>query len=193
MFSTRRNLKKRSDSRGRGLLVLIETSDTIFAGKIGKILEQWGFILLQLRSEAEFELQEIDADVLLLDVRELAEDTFALLRSIRQRLPGLAVVLINRPDNVTASIAGMKAGAVNEIIAPFDTDTLKAIIIEAYELGQTGRRQKNKKPFLRRFSEVMMAATFAEAGEFESALDLLEAPAPRPTGEFATKKRKIRE
>lgn len=193
MSSARRDLKTRPEPGGHGLLVLIVSQDAIFAEKIGKTLEQWRLTFQHLSPEAEFKLQEHEPDVLLFDIRELSKEALALLRSIRQRLPRVALVLINRADNVTASIAGMKAGATNEIIVPFDTESLKGIIIEAYEEGQRGRKKKRKKPFLTRFSEAMMAATFAEAGEFDSALDLLATPEPRPTSTFAFKQRKGRE
>ncbi len=156
---------------------MIGTNDARFAEKIGKTIDQWGFRHLLLGSEAESELRDEEGDVALLDIRDLAEDTFAQVRAISERYPGIELVLINKPDNVAASIAGMKAGAADEIMVPVDTGVLQTIVNEACSRRQAGRRQKQKKPLLTRFSEVMMAATFAQAGDFEGALDLLDRPA----------------
>lgn len=155
-------------------LVLIGTEDASFAGKIGKTIEQWGLRHLLLGSESENELRGDEGDVALLDIRDLADGTVGQIRAIRQRHPGVEVVLINKPDNVAASIAGMKAGAVDEILVPVDTGALQTIVNEACARRQAARKQKSKKPLLTRFSEAMMAATFAQAGDFEGALDMLD-------------------
>ena len=169
-------------------LVLIETDDSIFAEHIGRTISQWGIRHLLLGSDPEIELQSGEGDVALLDIRELGDDTFAQVGALREKYPGVEVVLINRPENVVASIAGMKAGAVDEIIVPVDTGALRTIVTEVCERRLIARQQKNKKPLLTRFSEAMMAATFAQAGDFEGALDLLGSPGAQRNKKVATKK-----
>ncbi len=171
-------------------VVLIESTDSVFAEKIASTLDQWGFRHLQLGDDNEFDLPEDEGDVVLLDIRDLADDAFGQVYSIRQQHAGVEVVLINKPDNVVASIAGMKAGAFDEIIVPFDTGTLQTIITDACARVRAARAKKTKKPLLTRFSEAMMAATFAQAGDFEGALDLLDKPAPRRTDKSAAKTKK---
>jgi len=127
--------------------------------------------------------------VCLLDIRDLADDAFGQAYSARQQHAGVEVVLINKPDNVVASIAGMKAGAVDEIIVPFDTGALKTIVSDAFERVQKARAKMAKKTLLTRFSEAMMAATFAQAGDFDGALDMLDSPAPRRTEQSAPNKK----
>lgn len=126
---------------------------------------------------------------MLLDIRDLADDAFGQVYSTRQQYPGVEVVLINRPDNVVASIAGMKAGAVDEVIVPFDTGALKAIICEVFGRVHAVSAKKVKKPLLVRFSEAMMAATFAQAGDYDGALDMLDQPQSERTEKTASEKK----
>lgn len=170
-------------------VVLIESEDSVFAEKIARTLDQWGYRHLQPGVEAEREGQEGKVDVVLLDIRDLADDAFGQVYSVGQQYAGVEVVLINKPDNVVASIAGMKAGAVDEIIVPIDTGTLQTIITDSCARVQAARAKKTKKPLLARFSEVMMAATFAQAGDFEGAMDMLDKPAARQIDKSATHKK----
>lgn len=170
-------------------IVLIESNDSVFAEKIAKTLDQWGFRHQQLGADTESDLSKEEGDVVLLDVRDLADDAFGQVYSTRQQFAGVEVVLINKPDNVVASIAGMKAGAVDEIIVPFDTGTLKTIITEAYGRVQAAREKKSKKPLLARFSDAMLAATFAQAGDFKGALEFMDSDGPGQTSKTPANKK----
>lgn len=188
------SIRRKRDETARpsnATLVLIRTDDTSFAEKIGKAIEHWGFRLQEIGPGTEVEAQAAaDAALALLDIRELADETFGVLQAIRQRYPGLEVVLINKPDNVVASIAGMKAGALDEIIVPVDTAHLQSIITEACRRRQAARVKKTKKPLLARFSEAMMAATFAQAGDFEGALEMMDDQSvPARTGKVPSTKK----
>lgn len=153
---------------------MIESHDPVFAANIAKTLEVWGCRHLRQGADRGLEPQADEGEVVLLDIRELTDDAFGAVYSIRQGLSGVEVVLINRSDNVAASIAGMKAGAADEVIVPFDTGTLKTIITDACQRARAARAKR--KPLLTHFSEAMMAATFAQAGDFAGALDVLDKP-----------------
>lgn len=181
IFSSRRKKAESPGPKAGSPLVLIETRDLLFAEKIGKTLGQWGVSLHHLGNDLGEEPGKGEGDVALLDIREMVDEAFGRVYGLRSRFPGVEVVLINRPDNVVASIAGMKAGAVDEVIVPFDTGLLRGIITAACCRREAARRQQRKKPLMTRFSEAMMAATFAQAGDFEGALDLMEGPGPHPT------------
>ena len=155
-------------------VVLIDTNDTTFAETLGKTLSQLGFLPRLIKNDTDAELEEQDGDVVLLDIRELAGEVFGLLNSIRQSYPDIEVVLINKPDNIGASIAGMKAGAVDEIIVPLDTGSLKKKLAEACKRRKAASVKKNKKSLLARFSDAMAAAAFAQAGSYDDAIDFLD-------------------
>lgn len=170
-------------------MVLIESRDSLFAEKIGQTLGQWGVSHHLVGSDLGDDPAVREGDVALLDIRAMAEEAFGQVHSLSHRYPGVEVVLINRPDNVVASIAGMKAGAVDEVIVPFDTGLLQGVITAAWGRREAARQKSRKKPFMTRFSEAMMAATFAQAGDFEGALDLLETPSPRPAAKPTSTKK----
>lgn len=189
IFPARRKTGKAPHPSAPSPVVLIDSNDSVFAEKIAKTLNHWGFRHLQIGAAPGPGPSEGEADVVLLDIRDLADDAFGQVYGTRQQYQGTEVVLINKPDNVVASIAGMKAGAVDEVIVPFDTDALKTIICEVCKRTQAARAKKDKKPLLTRFSEAMMAATFAQAGDFNGALDMLDRPAPQRTDNPASKKK----
>lgn len=171
-------------------LVIIDTSDMTFAETLGRTLSQLGFLpRLHEDNTGTEQPERQDGDVVLLDIRHLAGEAFGLLNSIKQRHPGIEVVLINKPDNIGASIAGMKAGAVDEIIVPFDTGSLKKKIAEACKRRKAARTKNNKKSLFARFSDTMAAAAFAQAGSYDDALDFLDGTASRQKKANTTKEK----
>jgi DNA-binding NtrC family response regulator len=189
IFSPRRKPGPTPIPAGRRAVVLIASADLVFRETIAKILEQWGFACLPLGDDSELDHQEAEGgEVVLVDIREVSHDAFGQVYAIRQQYPAGEVVLINRADNVAASIAGMKAGAVDEVIVPVDTGALRSVITEACARLQALTGRKVKKPLLARLSEAMMAATFAQAGDFAGALDMLDRPSP-PQNDQSTKKK----
>lgn len=148
---------------------LIVSGDASFAETMQGLLQGWG-MTVALSGEAAL-LPDMGAEIVLLDIRQASTEKAHPLLAIREKIPEAEVILINRPDNIPLSIAGMQAGATDELIAPFDTNSLKNSISAA--LGRRKKRQ-GKKSLLRRFGDAMAAATFAQAGEFDTALSLLD-------------------
>jgi len=148
---------------------LIVSSDAGFAETMQARLQEWD--LTVALSEGLTHPLPLSAEIVLLDIRHDNNEMLNLLLSIRERMPAAEVILINRPDNIPLSIAGMQAGAADELIAPFDTSTLKNTISAA--LGRWKKRQ-GKKSLFQRFGDAMAAATFAQAGEFDTAIAMLD-------------------
>lgn len=156
----------------------IVSSDAGFAETMQGLLQGWG-ITVALSGESP-PLPPLGTEIVLLDIRQAGSEALHPLLAIRENIPEVEVILINRPDNIPLSIAGMQAGAADELIAPFDTSVLKKSISAA--LGRRKKRQ-GKKSLFSRFGDAMAAVTFAQAGEFDTALSLLEgdAEAQRPS------------
>ncbi|MFA6283214.1 MAG: hypothetical protein WC633_03665 [Desulfurivibrionaceae bacterium] len=147
---------------------LIVSGDASFAETMRALLQGWG-MTVALSGESAL-LPGSGAEIVLLDIRQASSKGPHPLLAVREKIPGAEVILINRPDNIPLSIAGMQAGATDELIAPFDTNSLKNSISAA--LGRR-KKQQGKKSLFRRFGDAMAAATFAQAGEFDTALSLL--------------------
>jgi len=155
---------------------LIVSNDAGFAETMQVLLQGWGLTVVL----AEESAPPPGTEIVLLDIRQAGNEGPHPLLAIREKMPAAEVILINRPDNIPLSIAGMQAGAADELIAPFDTSTLKNSISAA--LGRRKKRQ-GKKSLLQRFGDAMAAATFAQAGEFDTAIAMLDSKeeAPRPS------------
>ncbi len=147
---------------------LIVSDDTDLTQTMKSLLLRWGMVV-ELAAEAAC-LPDVGVDVVLLDIRRQDNNGLALLATIRARMADAEIILVNRPDNIQLSMAGMRAGADDEIISPFDTATLKNKISSAL---QCRKKRRGKGSLLKRFEDAMAAITFAQAGEFETAVDLL--------------------
>jgi DNA-binding NtrC family response regulator len=157
---------------------LIVSGDAGFAETMRVRLEDWGLAVALYGEQTP--QPPSGAEIVLLDIRQASSDGLGLLLIIKEKMPEAEVILINRPDNIPLSIAGMQAGATDELIAPFDTGALKNAISQAI---RRRKKRQGKKSLLQRFGDAMAAATFAQAGEFDTALSLLdgEEEAPRPS------------
>ncbi|MCX5865242.1 MAG: hypothetical protein NTW42_09285 [Deltaproteobacteria bacterium] len=146
---------------------LIVSNDAGFAETMQALLQGWGMTVALSGESAS----PPGTEIVLLDIRQASNEGPHPLLAIREKMPAAEIILINRPDNIPLSIAGMQAGAADELIAPFDTSTLKNSISTA--IGRWKKRQ-GKKSLFQRFGDAMAAATFAQAGEFDTALSMLD-------------------
>jgi DNA-binding NtrC family response regulator len=163
--------------------VHVVSPDAAFAGSIAGRLDGWG---LSVAVEHDFTritpavAVDEQLDVVLLDVRGREGALLAWLRTIKQALPALEVILLDLPGHVATSIEAMRAGASAELSAPFDLATLRTAVSAA--LRRRSKRLDGARPsLLERFHRAMSAATFAQAGEFDTARELL-AGRPRRRG-----------
>jgi len=156
--------------------VCIVSPDAAFARSIGSRLEGWGHTVsleLDYRRVTPSFLEEERVDVVLLAVGSLEEGALRWLASVKQALPALEVVLLNLAGEVAISIEGMRAGASQELSAPFDLSKLRSALRAA--LRRRRKQAGRPRPSLsHRFGRAMAAAAFAEAGEPGTALQILE-------------------
>jgi DNA-binding response OmpR family regulator len=156
---------------------LIVSDDTDFAQTMKSVLQRWGMIVELAAAEVAY-LPADGIDVVLIDIRRQESNGLDLLADIRSRMADAKLILVNRMDNIQLSIAGMQAGADDEIISPFDTAILKKKIATAV---QCRKKRREKSSLLRRFEDAMAAITFAQAGEFDTAVELLNESEEQPS------------
>jgi len=167
---------------GEAPRVHIVSPDPGFAGSIHQWLHGWG---LSVAVEGDFTritpsvAAEERLDVVLLDVRRCEDSLLAWLAALKRALPAVEVILLGLPGQVAISIGAMRAGASTELSAPFDLATLRGAVSAA--LRRRRKRLDVARPsLLERFQRAMSAATFAQAGEFETAREILaEGEPPR--------------
>lgn len=163
--------------RGRTVAprVHIVSGDVAFAGSLGQRLHEWG---LSVAIESDFTrvTPSVAArerlDVVLLDVRRCEDGLLGWLSALKRALPALEIILLTLRGQVATSIAAMSAGASMELSAPFDLAALRSAVSAA--LHRRRKRLDAARPsLLERFQRAMSAATFAQAGEFETAREML--------------------
>jgi DNA-binding NtrC family response regulator len=155
--------------------VRIVSPDAAFAGSVARRLESWG---LSVGIESGIEgitpslVRDEGVDVVLLDVRQRDGSTLRWLAAMKETAPAAEVVLLNASGDVRFSIEAMRAGATAELPAPLDVEALRRVLTES--LRHRNRPPPRARPsLLERFERAMAAATFAQAGEFDAARDLL--------------------
>lgn len=166
--------RKRKHMEWARAALLIVTNDGALREVLGGKLRQWGASVHHHDPEEGQAMLARAVDVILVDVRHHAEMMLSGLGGIREAMPFAEMVLINSSDNVNASMAGMRAGASDELTVPFDMEALKQKMIDACRRSRK-RHAKNMGSLLTVFEDAMSAAAFAEAGEFDTARSMLTA------------------
>jgi DNA-binding response OmpR family regulator len=98
-------------------------------------------------------------DVVVLDLKMPGIDGMEVLRRIRTAYPDVQVIMLTGHGSDKDEKEARKLGAYEYLQKPVEIDTLM---------------KKIKKAYKQKFESSMMAATFAEAGEFDTAKDILK-------------------
>lgn len=162
--------------------VQIATQDSSFGEVLSGKLTGWGLSVIHqdeylYQTPAAF--SEGNVDVLLLDIRQQGDKALSWLAALKNMLADLEVLIINKPGEINAAMEGMRIGASDELTAPFDTETLKTKVLDAVRRREKKMKAK-KGGFMRMLQDSMAAATFAQAGEYETALDFLDSKREEP-------------
>ncbi len=164
--------------------VLVVSPDAAFSAKIGRWLRGWG-ASVAVEGGAPRAAPSAAAgertDVVLLDVRRREDALLSWLGALKRGRPDVEAIVLNLPGDVAISIAAMRAGASSELSAPLDVAALRGAVGAA--LRRRGKRLAARRPsLLERFQRAMTAATFAQAGEFDTARQLLDEAPREPDG-----------
>ena len=111
-------------------------------------------------------------DLALLDIRQQGNDAMQVLARLKKNQPDSEVILLSDSENISFAMEGMRQGAFDEITVPFEIDSLRKTIDRALQRRKARQKRSQKGNLLDVFENTMMAATFAEAGEFETAQNI---------------------
>ncbi|MCU0588284.1 MAG: response regulator [Syntrophobacteraceae bacterium] len=131
-----------------GAKVLVIETDEAFRKHIAERLrlERCKVYEACRESEARGIALRKELDVVLLGFKGDRQLALALLRTIKETRPTVEVILLSSSEDhsLAASIEGMKLGAFDELLVPFDVETLVRRIQEAcrgrWERGAGSRR-----------------------------------------------------
>jgi DNA-binding NtrC family response regulator len=109
-----------------GAKLLIIESDDPFRRKISVRLRQENYRVFEACQEIEAHriMQRKDIDVILLGLRGLKQRGLSLLKAIKEERPSIEVILLIPSEELSLSIEGMKLGAFDDLMVPFDLETL---------------------------------------------------------------------
>lgn len=117
--------------------------------------------------EALSAVKKEEPDVIVLDVKMPGMDGIEVLKRVKNAYPDVEVIILTGHGNPTDEEAARGLGAFDYVRKPADLDALVPRIKNAF---------KRKMSKLQRTS---MAAAFAEAGEFETAKEIMEEEEPK--------------
>ena len=97
------------------------------------------------RKEAMKHLSTADVHVVLLDIRLGSENGVAVLADIRQREPGIPVIMITGFGSVDSAVQAMKLGAYDYVKKPLDFERLFKVVENALELRRLSSENRELK------------------------------------------------
>jgi len=109
--------------------------------------------------------------VVLLSLNDFQKESMVLIKMIKKVRPAVQVITINSGDEISLSIEGMKLGVFDDLLMPLDLDALILRIQEAFQAKKAA--EVVKPSLLQRCQDILVAASFAEAGEADMAKELL--------------------
>ena len=155
--------------------ILVVVQDAFFRQALADKLRQLGFfVMLSESTHSTLEILDYtDVEVVLVDIRDMKEQALQTVTNVKQIRTDAEVILLSSTECIDISMACMREGASDDIIVPFDMETLEQKINDAVERRHSLLLAKNKRNrFLKVFEDVMFAATFAQAGEFDTAREI---------------------
>jgi DNA-binding NtrC family response regulator len=115
---------------------------------------------IALNGEKALEIvQDEVPDVMVLDLRMPGIDGMEVLRRVKKAYPQVQVIILTGHGSDKDEKEARKLGAYEYLQKPVDIDVLVKTLRKAYK---------------RKMEDAMVAATFAEAGDFKTAKEVLE-------------------
>jgi DNA-binding NtrC family response regulator len=154
--------------------ILIIERETSFLTNLILRLESEQYTVFSSCKESEIKklIKRRGIDVILLCLMELKREGLGLLSMMKKLRPFIEVIILNDPDQIGLSIEGMKLGAFDDFLVPFDTKLLLNRIQEA--VLRKEERMAKRESLAKRIEKTVMAISFAEAGEHETAKEYLK-------------------
>ena len=104
-------------------------------------------------------VEDKEPDVMVLDLKMPGIDGMEVLRQVRKAYPNIQVIILTGHGTEKHEEEAKRLGAFDYLEKPVDLDVLV---------------KKMKSAYRRKLEDTMVAATFAEAGDFESAKKIMD-------------------
>ena len=156
-----------------GVNLLIIEMETFLQDHLSRHLASEDYLIFTARQKAETKrmIKKHNIDVVLVNLNDFQKESMVLIKMIKKMRPAVQVITINSGEQISLSIEGMKLGVFDDFLMPLDLDSLILRIQEAFQAKQAA--EVVKPSLLQRCQDIMVAASFAEAGEADMAKQLL--------------------
>ncbi|MBU0729818.1 MAG: response regulator [Proteobacteria bacterium] len=154
--------------------ILVVVKDSIFKDALREKLDKRGFSVIAVseRSAAVEAVAGNEIDIVLLDIRNQGKEAMQTMTEMKQANPTAEVIMLASDFDISWSMEGMRQGAADDITVPFEIDKLIFKIHEIYRRKKSRISFRKLRSFLGVIENAMVAATFAQAGEFETAKEI---------------------
>ncbi len=140
--------------------ILVVDDDAAVLECVEDLLSDAGFKVQMSRSagDAIALLQDQEFDAVLSDIQMPDKDGFELLTEIRSLRPDMAVVLMTAYGTIRSAVAAMRAGALDYVTKPFESDEIFMALERAFErqaLVQENRQLRRAVDGITSFGELV--------------------------------------
>ena len=129
------------------LTVYIVDDDKGFRGNLEGLVRLMGYKVFGFGSAEAFLEQKpiVHPSCLLLDVNLPGLDGITLLRRLREQGESLPVIFITGHGDITKSVTAMKCGAIDYLLKPFASDSLREAIVAAHARDIKNIQEKEQR------------------------------------------------
>jgi len=116
--------------------------------------------------EALRKIDDVDYDIVILDIMMPKCDGLEILQHVKERHPGIEVIMMTGLSQVQTAVKAMKLGAFDYLSKPFDPDELVHVVhraLERRQLLQENRHLKSEVSAKYRFDNIIGASPAMQA------------------------------
>lgn len=140
--------------------ILIVDDEEIVLRSCQRILAGGEYLVdaVQSGAEALSKVDETDYDIVVLDIMMPGMDGIEALQQLKERHPGIDVIMITGLSEIKTAVQAMKLGAYDYLPKPFDPDELKHVVERALErrrLLEQNRSLKSEVDSKYRFENII--------------------------------------
>ena len=159
--------------------MVVETDD-LFRRNISQHLRLQKYRVFETADEGEAKriVRRNKVDVVLLGLKGFKQNGLRLLKAIRMARPSTEVILMTPSECLALSIEGMKLGAFDDVLVPFDMRTLLDRIHAACLQRRDSKRER--KSALKRRMDKVAAVLSSSVGDLNTDLEILDGQGAGP-------------
>jgi len=158
--------------------VILVDAEKNYPPLITAFLEEEGFETLTAYSglEALSVLKNSDVDLVLTDMKMPSLDGIELLERIKQKDPGLPVIMMTAHGTVEKAVEAMQKGAYNYILKPFDNERLVIYVNKAIQMYRVIKENRRLRQTVE--SQYSFGNIIGKSSKMQDIFDLIYKVAP---------------